>query len=228
MQKDDIQQIEQEVSPVVQEASGITVTDGITYASAAEFLKELKTAQSKVVTFFAKMKSKAHASWKEIVASENNVLNPLKAAEGSIKQKLLDYDTEEQRKADEEQRRLQKIADAKAEAERQRQIKAAKNLKTDSLRTERLTEADEVTAPIIHVQHETPKVAGISSRTDWKAKVINKQAFVKAAAADQNLLAFVTIDLTGLNKLAQATKGQLNHEGIEYYSVRVMAAGGTK
>jgi len=225
---DPFEEIEQEVSPVIQEASGITVTDGITYSAAAEFLKELKTAQAKVVKFFGPMKQKAHAAWKEIVASESNVLNPLKAAEGSIKNKMLYYDDERKRQAAEEQNKLQKIADAKAEAERMRQIKAAAKLKTGSLREERLAEADEVIAPIIHVQHETPKVTGISSRTAWKARIINKQDFIRAAAADQNLLGFVTIDQTALNRLAQATKGQLNYRGIEFYSERIMAAGSGK
>lgn len=222
------EEIEQEVSPVVRAELDITVTDGINYGVAAEFLMELKAAQSKVVKFFGPMKQKAHAAWKEIVASESNVLNPLKAAEDSIKNKLLYYDAEEKRKAVEEQRRLQKIADAKAEAERQRQIKAAENLKTDSLREERLEEAEEVIAPIIHVQHDTPKIRGISSRTVWKARIVNKQAFIKAGGSDQNLLGFITIDETSLNRLAQATKGQLNYPGIEFYSVRGMGARGTK
>ena len=226
--QNEFEEIEQEVSPVVQEASGITVTDGITYAAAAEFLKELKTAQSKVVKFFAKMKLKAHAAWKEIVASESNVLNPLKAAEGSIKNKLLYYDDAEKRKVKEEQRRLQKIADAKAEAERMRQITAANKLKTDSLREERLAEADEVIAPIIHVQHDTPKVAGISTQSRWKARIINKSAFVMAATKNANLAAYITIDQTALNRVAQATKGQLNYPGIEFYSEQSMSAGGKK
>jgi len=227
MQKE-FEEIEQEVSPVVRAELDITVTDGTNYGVAAEFLKELKTAQSKVVKFFGPMKQKAHAAWKEIVASESNLLNPLKAAELSTKNKMLYYDKEEQRKANEEQRRLQKIVDAKVEAERLRQITAANKLKTDSLRDKRLAEADEVIAPVIHVQHEVPKVAGISTRVIWKARIINKGQFVMAATKNANLGAYITIDQTALNRVAQATKGQLNYPGIKFYSEQIMAAGGQK
>lgn len=226
--QNEIAQIEQDVSPVIEEAALITVTNGTNYSSAAEFLKELKAAQNRVTTFFAAMKKKAYDSWKQVVADENNVLNPLKKAESDIKDKMLFYDEDEKRRAREEELRLQRIADAKAKAERQRQIKAAEKLKTESLREERLAEAEEVEAPIIHVQHGTPKVAGISTRTYWKAKIINKQAFVKAAAEDQSLLSFVTIDQGALNKLADRTKGQLNYTGIEFYSVPGMGASGGK
>jgi len=224
--QNDFKQIEDEVSPVVQDAALITVTNRADYASAAEFLKELKAAQNRVTTFFASMKSKAHAAWKQIVADENNVLNPLKEAETSIKRRMLAYDQEERRRAVVEQRRLQKIADAKAKAEKQRQITAAENLKTDSLRGERIEEANEIEAPVIHVQHDTPKVAGISTRTTWKAKIVNKHDFVQAALTDTNLLSFLTVDQTALNRLAQATKGQLNYPGIKFYSEQIMAAGG--
>jgi len=223
--QNEFEQIEKSVSPVISEANGITVNDGITYASAAEFLKELKAAQNKVTTFFAKMKKKAYDSWKQVVADENKVLDPLKAAEGDIKSKMIYYDAQERRKADEEQKKLQKIADAKADAERMRQIRAANKLKTKSLREERYEEANEITAPVIHVQHDTPKVSGISSRTSWKAKIVNKQDFVRAAMVDSNLLSFITIDQTALNRLAQATKGQLNYPGIEFYSKQGMGAG---
>ena len=75
---------------------------------------------------------------------------------------------------------------------------------------------------------ETPKVAGISTRTAWNARIVDKQAFIKAGGSDQNLLGFITVDQNALNKLAQATKGQLKYPGIEFYSSQVMAAGGTK
>lgn len=219
------EKIEQEVSPVVRAELDIIVTDGTNYSAAAEFLKELKTAQNRVTTFFADMKKKAYDSWKQVVADENKVLNPLKRAEASIKTKMLDYDYAQKRQAEIEEKRLQKIADAKAEAERQRLIKAAEKLQTESLRDERLAEAEEIEAPVIHVQHDTPKVTGISTRTTWKARVLDKKAFVVAASIDANLLGFVSVDQTALNKLAQATKGQLDYPGIEFYSDQRMAAG---
>jgi len=228
----EIETIKQQVNPVLVQERSIAVTSAEGYGLAAEFLKEVKAAQKKVIGFFGPrsdkdigIKAKAHEAWKSIVALEKSFLDPLKNAETSVKQKMLGYQRQENRKAAAEQARLQAEADARAEKERERLLKEAAKLKTPELQEQRLQEAEEVEAPVITVQTEVPKVDGISSRRAWKAEVVNKLAFLEAAINDQNLFGFVIIDEKALIRVAQATKGQVNYPGIEFYEAESMAAG---
>ena len=220
----DIEQIKEDINPVLVQETSITVINVKDYNAAAEFLKEVKSAQKRVTDFFALLKKKTHEAWKAVIASENQVLNPLKAAEISVKEKMLTFQQEQQRKAYEEQAQLQVEADARAERERQRLLKQAEKLKTPELKEQRITEAEEIDAPVVSVHIETPKVAGISTRKVWKAEVTDKLAFIEAAIKDSNLLGFITIDESALNRVAQATKGALEYPGVKFYENEIMAA----
>jgi len=217
-------QLRQEVSPVVSEAYSIVVQNAQQYSGAAEFLKMLKDAQKKVKEYFEPMKTNAYQAWKEICAKENQMLDPLGKAEAEVKTKMLTFQREEEERRIAEQRRLQAIADEKARKERERLQKEAEKLKTPELKEKRMAEAESVIAPVIQVQPETPKIDGISTRSIWKAEVISKIDFVKAAINDQNLLALLGIDLAKLNKIAQATKGQISYPGIRFYEETIMAS----
>jgi len=217
--------IKQQVDPVLVQEKSIQVVTADSYNLAAEFLKEVKAAQNKVTAFFGPLKKKSHDAWKAITTKEREVLDPLKTAEGSVKTKMLIYQNQQRMKAQAERDRLQAEADARAEKERERLLKEAANLKTPELQEQRLAEAEEVEAPVITVQTETPKVDGISTRKTWKAKVVHKLAFTEAAMNDQNLFGFIIIDEKALNRVAQATKGELNYPGIEFYQEETMAAG---
>ncbi len=217
-------QLRQEVSPVVTEAYSIVVQNAQQYSGAAEFLKMLKDAQKKVKEYFEPMKTNAYQAWKEICAKENQMLDPLGKAEAEVKTKMLTFQREEEERRIAEQRRLQAIADEKARKERERLQKEAEKLKTPELKEKRMAEAESVIAPVIQVQPETPKIDGISTRSIWKAEVISKIDFVKAAINDQNLLALLGIDLAKLNKIAQATKGQISYPGIRFYEETIMAS----
>jgi len=217
-------QLRQEVSPVVSEAYSIVVQNAQQYSGAAEFLKMLKDAQKKVKEYFEPMKTNAYQAWKEICAKENQMLDPLGKAEAEVKTKMLTFQREEEERRIAEQRRLQAIADEKARKERERLQKEAEKLKTPELKEKRMAEAESVIAPVIQVQPETPKIDGISTRSIWKAEVISKIDFVKAAINDQNLLALLEIDLAKLNKIAQATKGQISYPGIRFYEETIMAS----
>ena len=223
----EIDTIKEQVSPVLTQERSITViTSADSYGLAAEFLKEVKAAQSKVTSFFAPMKKKAHDAWKEITTKERDILQPLKGAEFSVKTKMLTFDRLARAEAAAEQAKLQAEADARAEAECEHLLKQAANLKTPALQEQRLAEAEEVEAPVITVQSEAPKVEGISTRKTWKARVVDKKAFIRKAFIDNNLLGFIIVDEKALNKVAQATKGSVSYPGIKFYQEESMAAGG--
>jgi hypothetical protein len=218
-------ELKQEVSPVVSVAGEFIVTNPDNYTNASEFLKEIKGAQKKVVEFFDPMKKKAHEAWKSICDREGEFLNPLKTAESSLKTKMLAFQRHEEEKRLAEQRHLQAIADEKARKERERLIKEAEKLKTPELKEQRLAEAETFVAPAIEVQSEVPEVKGISFRKTWKAELVSKEEFVKAAAVNPMLMTFVEIDMAKLNRIAAATKGEVVYPGVRIFEESNIASG---
>lgn len=141
----EVQQIEQEVAPVVRRAGEIVVRNHEDRAGAVAFLREVKGAAGKVKEFFGPMKQAAHEAHKRITAQEAAMLTPLTEAERKLKSTVSAYDAEVERVAEIERRRLQAIADEKArkereraeqEAARQRQIEEAARAEAERLRRE--------------------------------------------------------------------------------------------
>lgn len=219
-------ELKKEINPVLQSAAEIMVSNPDEFIYAGNFLKDLKSAQKKVTEFFKGMKSDAHKAWRAICDKEKSILDPIANAERTVKQKMLTFQREEERKRREEERRLQAEAEARAERERQRLLKQAEKLKTPELKEQRLQEAEMVEAPVITVQKETPAIKGISTRKIWKAEIVNKKEFLQKALDDENLMSFVEIDLKRLNKVAQATKGEINYPGIRFYQEEIMSSRG--
>lgn len=222
----EVKELEQEISPVVAKANEIVITNPQQYEYAASHLTLVKGAIKKVKEYWGPLCDAAHKSWKGLTGKRGEMLSPLEQAEKILKNKQIAYNQEQQRKAAEEQRRLQAEADARAERERQRLLKEAEKLKTPELKEERLRQAEEVEAPVVTVQTEVPKVQGQSFRKTWKAEIVDKKAFVEAALKDDNLLAFLEIDMSKMNKLAAATKGQINYPGIKFFEDTSMASRG--
>ncbi len=218
---------EQEVTSISMQAKSLIVSNAAGYSSAAEYLKTVKSALKKVneeiIAPAEEVKRKAEVNRKNLV---DLFRTPLTLAESFLKGKMLTFDRLARAEAAAEQAKLQAEADARAEAECEHLLKQAANLKTPALQEQRLAEAEEVEAPVITVQSEAPKVEGISIRKTWKARVVDKKAFIRKAFIDNNLLGFIIVDEKALNKVAQATKGSVSYPGIEFYQEESMAAGG--
>lgn len=211
------------VNPVIYRSNTLTVASPEQYKEASDFLKELKTAQAQVTEFFADIKQKAHAAWKAITAKESALLDPLTQAEKLVNSKRVAFYDAEEKRREEERQRLQAKADEEARKERERLEKRAEKLKTPELKQQAIEQAESIVAPIVEIE-STVKDKGTSVRKTWKAAIDDKAAFLKAAAADQNLAAFVTIDESKLNKIAAATQGQVSYPGIRFYQHTTLAA----
>ncbi len=222
----EVQELEQSVSPIINDAEQMFITNSNEYSSAARFLKEIKTTQKRISYYWEPLKKKAHEAWKIIVAKEKEMTTPLTQAEQEIKYKMITFTQEEEEKKRKEQARLQAEADARAEKERLKLLKQAENLKTPELKEQRLQEAQEVEAPVVTVKSEVPKIKGQSFSKTWKARVVNKRELVEAALKDENLFLFIEFNMQRMNRIAQATKGELSYPGIEFYEETGMSSGG--
>lgn len=216
---------EQVITPVVDEATSLIVESPEQYSTAANYLKELKSAQSKVTNFFKETIEKAHAAHKALTTQRGDLLKPLQEAERILKNKLSVFTTAQEKLRQEEADRLQAKADADAEKERQRLLKRSEKLKTPELKEQALEQAETVVAPIIEIESTVPKETGISYTTKWEGFVVNKEDALKAASTNSILAALFEIDQGKLNKLAANFKGQISFPGIEFKSREVVSAG---
>ena len=223
---DEVKELEQEIAPVVRQASAITVRTKEERFEAMDFLKNIKGAQKRVADFFLPIKNAAHIAWKRTTEGEAKLLDPLKSAESTIKGKILSYDQEEERARLAEQRRLQALADEAARKERERLEKEAAKLKTPELREARLEAAAAIIAPTVMISApEKPK--GESTRKVWKARLIDKKALIVAAAGGNDLAgSFLAYDEKAANKFASTIKGAVSVPGVGWFEESILAVGG--
>lgn len=214
-------EIKKQVEPVIHSALSIEIIDKESLQDAVDSLYKVKSVQKKVEEYWSPLNKKAYEHWKQILAKKKEMLEPLIKAEKIIKNKITAFEEWERKRAEEERRKMQAKLEEQARKERERLLKKADKIKSQELKETLIEQAEEIEAPEVHIESNT-KVDGISYRTTWKAKVVNKKLFLEAALKDDNLLSFILIDEKKLNKIAQATKGQLNYQGIKFYSEKIV------
>lgn len=199
--------IKHEVQPVLEDAALLQVTTPEEYTNAGNFLKTIKAAQKKVTDFFGPMKQKAFEAHKEITKQESAMVGPLRDAEQKIKSSMLTYQSQEERKRFEAQRKAQEEADKKAMAERARLEREAAKLKTPELKEQRLEMAAAVVAPVVSVASVIPVIQGQNIVKRWKAKVVNLDAVPRE---------WMIVNQSALDAFARSTKGAVKVAGVEF------------
>lgn len=128
---------------------------------------------------------------------------------------------EKQEAARKEAQRLEELAKkAKSEKAREEAELAAIKLRAEEERAKQKAEerriqaaSVQVVAPI--VAPTVTKIAGVSTRKDWKAKIVDPLLVPRD---------YLIVDESKLNKVAAATKGSLSIPGVHMYAVDVMAS----
>lgn len=174
----------------------------------------------------------------------------LEQAEGAIKQAMLGYTREQQRIAAEEAARVRKQLDdqARARAEAEAARVAAERAKAQAAQA--LADLDgfgpDVSSddtcppavaptpalvmlmespPCAAVAVPLPKAKGVSTRTIYRARVVDLPALVKAAAAgDELAMSLLVVNEKLLATLATGRKGALSIPGVEAYEEQTLAA----
>lgn len=84
-------------------------------------------------------------------------------------------------------------------------------------------QAASVVAPIVQI--ETPKVAGLTSRDNWRAECTDLMSLVKAVAEGKAPVAYVTANDQVLGKMAKALKEQFVVPGVRCWPEKIKASG---
>ena len=189
------------------------------YETASVILKDVKARAVELDKQLKAITTPLDTAKKAVMDLFRKPLEMLEDAERTIKRSMIEYTEIQEAKAREEQARLQKLADEKAERERKkieakiaRAEASGKTEKVESLQEQK--EAIE-TIVVPTVQIETPKVQGVSFKLQYKAVV-----------EDFNLLPneYKLPNQSALNKVANATKGSIKIPGVKFISEKILAS----
>jgi len=156
---------------------------------------------------------KIHKAWVEL---RDRIIEPMEAIQKSIRRKIIDWQMEQQRKIEEEQKRLQAIEEEKARKEREALLKKAEQMKRESKKQEYLNKAEMIEP--VQIRIESPKKI-VKTRKEWRVKSVDKNKLIKLASQNPEIYAgFLLVDERALQKAKQANK-ELMIEGVEFVEV---------
>jgi hypothetical protein len=156
--------------------------------------------------------------------------NPLSNLRDKLRKSLSVYTAEQERKRLEAQRKANAEAEkerlrlaAQAKRDNEKALKAAKEGKAKKAEAFqersaiRQNMAEKVVA--VEIPKEVPKVEGISYRTDWSAKVVDRKKFFEYCI-QHNKFEYLEINTYLLNKHAKEFKNTIELPGIEFCSTK--------
>lgn len=196
------------------ETAVVSITDAGGYESAGTFLRELQTKRRQVEQFFKPMKDLAHKLHKAICQRERVLLDPLDAIDRKVRGAMLEYQREEERKRREEERRL---AEEARQREEQRLLEEAAALERQGqkeLAEAVVEQAAEMPTPVVVVESDVPKVAGVTTASRWTWRPINGD---EARAIQLVPREYLKLDTQKLNTYARMYGASAKLPGIEFY-----------
>lgn len=211
-------------------ARAVVITDDESYTGAANLLKGIKALRQRIADTFNPHIDRAHKAHKALVQEKATAEAPLTEAESIVKRSLVTYQQEQDRKAREEARRLEDEARRAEETRRLEEAAAIERVAADTGDESMRAMAHEVLdAPVASVAVRpapaTPKVAGISYRDTYSARVVSLPRLIAFVARNPQFANLLVPNTTALNQLARAQKEMLQIDGVEVMKERVAAAG---
>lgn len=206
----DAQETKNKALTALATAQRLTIADNEGFVSAGAFRDGLKAIEKEINDTFDGPITAAHKAHKAIVAAKKGYSEPLENALRIIKQKMIAWTEEQERKRRLEQIRLEAEAKKKAEAETK---ELAKELKKAGLKDEakQLLSEPVVVAPVV-APPTTAKIEGFSYRSNWKFRVIDDDAIPRA---------YLMRDDKKIGEIVRSLKQATNIPGIEVYEDKV-------
>jgi hypothetical protein len=196
----------------LREATKIAIKSESQYVQLADELKVVKAAIKTIKDNELRITRPQLQAINEVRAQAKRAMAPFEEQEKLIKQLLVEYANEQERK----QREQQRLENERAEKERKRLLEAAQRNadKGNEAQAESFVErARAVSAPVI--SREPPKVAGLKMPKVWRHRVLN------AAIVPRE---YLMIDETKLQKIATALKESAVVAGVEFYEETIVAS----
>lgn len=207
----------------------LPITSHDDYLVVAGELKKVKAYEKVVEEALGPHIQRAHATWKGLTEQRRAALEKAKVWERECKQAMAAYDEEQERIRREEQRRLE--AEAR-KAEEARRLEEAAALEAEGVAEgdeEKIRAAEElvsepVETPVVSIEKETPKVAGVSYRETWDLKVVDLHKLVKHVAEHPDLVNLVQPNTVALRQMARSLKDNMRIPGVKAFAKKTVSA----
>jgi hypothetical protein len=222
-------EVETKALTIVDQAKAVKVMDAVTYTAAGALWKAIGDMIKEVKDTFDPICEKLHVAHREATTKRSKYLDPLTAAQKSVKGLMSAYDQEQDRLRREEQARLEAIARKQEEERRlQEAIEAEEAMKAQGATKEAAAEvAQQVietpvyVAPVV-IPKAVPKMqGGPVYREIWSAECVDIVMLCRAVAEGKASRECVLPNMPTLNKMATALKSTMNIPGVRAASRRV-------
>jgi len=200
------EETEHQIVEVANESLELVIVDNDSYSRAGELLVSHEALKKVIVAKFKTPKSKAHDSWKEIVAWEKEEIARLTPSITNLNKQMTAWVVEQEKLRKAEEARLLREAEKKAEEE---QLAAAVEAEAqgDSEEAGAILEEPVFTPPPV-VEKSVPKVSGQTMSTTWRYKITDLNKIPRQ---------YMIPDEKALNALVKAQKERTNVPGIKAY-----------
>lgn len=208
------QELKQQALTVTERAKLVKISDQDTYdAATSMLLQEIIPFRKKWKDYWEGLRVPAYAAYQGILNKFNEGDKPAAEAERQVKSEIRRWDDEQERLRQEEQRKAQAAAEAAADEERLRAAIVAEESGASDEEVSSIVDAP-VVAVAAPVAPTYAKASGVSKRDNWKAKVTDMKALVKAVAAGKVPLEYLQPNDQALNARAKADKQTMNIPGV--------------
>lgn len=203
--------------PALVKRAELTISNQADFDKATDVLKEVKSRYKELDTQRKAITKPLDEAKKAVMELFKQPLELLERAENKLKGLMLGYTNEVERKAKEEQDRLQKLADQEAEKEKKKldaRIERAKANGNEEKVAELEAQKDAVVpidVPVIAPQVDIP--TGVSYREVWSAEIVNEKEIPRE---------YLIPNMTALNKIASATKGTIPIPGVKFVMTKTV------
>lgn len=182
--------LKQKAENLVMAAREIIINSQDDLATANDFLLATRKGKKGVTAFFAEMRESAHKAWKTICNKEKRISDIFDQADAIASKKIVEYRSEEKRKALEEQRKAERERLEREQKEKERLLKMAEKAekKGNSDKAEMLiNQAVEVFEPPVIVEAATKKteistLGSVTAVADWEIEIIEPAKVIKAVS----------------------------------------------
>lgn len=218
----DTKAIAHEYEADVARARALAVTDQPSHLRALECDRALAGQEKYVAAKLDPIIADANAVHKKLTRLKAETLAPIKDARQYIANICFAYKREAERRAAEEQARLQAIA--RKQEEERRLAEAIELEKAGNQAEAEEAIAAPVETPTVTVQAPIAKLDTASTREIWAAQVFDKKALVRFVADNFDLLGhLLEPSMPALNDMARRQKSGMQVPGVKAFSREIIA-----
>jgi hypothetical protein len=200
---------------VKQLATKLAITDQSTYEKAADMIANVSNRLKNLEAMRKKMKAPTLEAGRLVDELFKIPLKTGKDAKTLIQTKMLDYVN----KVEREKKIIEQATQNEAIKQQEQVENEALELLdqgNDEAAQKLLDNLDVMPKPMTIV--ESAYAAGISTRANWKCRIVDLNKLVSAIASGKAPLDLVTLDQSVANKYAKAVRNTLKIDGLEFYN----------